>query len=249
MLILVIVAGLLLGTLLNIIIIRLPRERNLLRWPLHCTRTGEALVWWQLLPVVGWLVQRGRSRDGRPLHWIHPVVELLTALVVTLLYLRYGFVASFFYLVFVCVVLIITGAIDWLHRSIYTFVILGSALLAMIGSLLLPPATLTLLEAGLGALIGGICFVLLFMLGRILFPSAAVPFGLGDVYLAIFIGSAVGITRLGPSLFYGILMAGIVSAVIVFAKYILRRRDMPQYIAYGTYMCLGTILYIVAWGL
>ncbi|NJL34934.1 MAG: prepilin peptidase, partial [Chloroflexaceae bacterium] len=53
MLILVIVAGLLLGTLLNIIIIRLPREGNLLRWPLHCTRTGEALAWWQLLPVVG----------------------------------------------------------------------------------------------------------------------------------------------------------------------------------------------------
>lgn len=58
---LLIVGGLLLGSLLNIVIIRLPRERQLLRTPLHCTRTGEPLAWWQVIPLLGWLIQRGRS--------------------------------------------------------------------------------------------------------------------------------------------------------------------------------------------
>jgi hypothetical protein len=44
-------------------------------------------------------------------------------------------------------------------------------------------------------------------------------------------------------------MAGIVSAGIVIAKYALRRRDMPEYISYGTYLCLGVVLYSVLQGL
>lgn len=240
---LVFFAGLVLGTLLNIIIIRLPHERNLLGWPLHCTRSGQPLALWQVLPVLGWLLQRGRAPNGRSLHWIYPLVEILTATVLALLYARYGATPTFFYLAFVSSVLLVTGAIDWLHRFIYTFVILGSVLLVLLGGLAVP--SLSLRNTGLGLIVAGIGFMLLFMLARVLFPAKAAPFGLGDVYLGMFIGAAIGFTRLGPALWYGILMAGIVSAVLVFAKYALRRPDIPEYIAYGSYLCLGTILYIV----
>jgi leader peptidase (prepilin peptidase)/N-methyltransferase len=246
MIVLVFLAGLLLGSLLNIIIIRLPREQNMLGWP-RCTRTGERLAWWQLLPVFGWLLQKGRARDGRSLHWLYPLVELLTALVVVLLSINYGFSPTFFYLTFVCAVLIVTGAIDWLYRWIYTFVILGSVPLALLFGITVN--NMTLLNAGLGALVAGIGFILLYMLARVLFPGKSAPFGMGDVYLGIFIGAAVGLTRLGPVIWYGVLMAGAVAAVIVFAKYALRRRDMPEYISYGTYLCLGTVVYLLVWGL
>jgi leader peptidase (prepilin peptidase)/N-methyltransferase len=246
MIALVFLAGLLLGSLLNIVIIRLPREQNMLGWP-RCTRTGERLAWWQLLPVLGWLLQKGRARDGRSLHWLYPLVEVLTALVVALLYINYGFSPTFFYLTFVCAVLIVTGAIDWLYRWIYTFVILGSVPLALLFGITVN--NMTLLNAGLGALVAGIGFILLYMLARVLFPGKSAPFGMGDVYLGIFIGAAVGLTRLGPVIWYGVLMAGVVAAVIVFSKYALRRRDMPEYISYGTYLCLGTVVYLLVWGL
>jgi leader peptidase (prepilin peptidase)/N-methyltransferase len=246
MIVIVFLAGLLVGSLLNIIIIRLPREHNLLGWP-RCTRTGEPLAWWQLVPLVGWLVQRGRARDGRLLHWIYPLVELLTATVLALLYARYSFSPTFFYLAFVCAILIVTGAIDWLHRWIYTFVMLGSVLAVLLLTLLVPETTLR--NALVGAVVAGFGFMLLYILARFLVPGKSVPFGLGDVYLGIFIGAAIGLTRLGEALWYGILMAGIVSAGIVIAKYALRRRDMPEYISYGTYLCLGVVLYIVLQGL
>jgi leader peptidase (prepilin peptidase)/N-methyltransferase len=240
---LVFIIGLVLGSLLNVIVVRLPRERGMTGWP-RCTRTGEPLAWWQLLPLVGWLAQRGRAADGRPIHWIYPAVELLTALSLLRLQQLYGLSPAFFYLAFVCAVLIVTGAIDWLHRYIYTFVILGAALLALIAG---PLVGMDWRNVLLGALAAGFIFMLFYMAARIMFPAAGVPFGLGDVYLAIFIGAVVGLLNLAPALFYGMLMAGVASAGIL----IVRRtgRPTPTYISYGTYLCLGVLLFIATGGM
>lgn len=240
---LILLAGLMLGSLLNILIVRLPRERRLLGWP-RCTRTAEPLAWWQLLPVAGWLIQRGRARDGRPLHWIFPLVELLSGLLLLRLYQLYGLGPPFFYLTFVCAVLLVTGAIDWLHRYIYTFVILGATLVALVAGPLVGMDWRVVL---LGALAAGFIFLIFFILARALFPAAGVPFGLGDVYLAIFIGAAVGLLNLGPALFYGMAMAGAVAAGILVAR--AAGRATPTYIAYGSYLCLGVVLFIALGGM
>lgn len=242
---LVFIGGLVLGALLNVVIIRLPREKRLLGWP-RCTRTGEPLAWLNLLPMIGWALQGGRARNGKRLHWIYPLIEALTATTLTLLYARYGFSPAFFYLTFVSVVLIITGAIDWLHRFIYTFIILGATVLALVFGRL---AGMNLIDVALGALVAGGVFTIFFMLARVMFPGAGVPFGLGDVYLGIFIGAAVGLGHLASALFYGMLMAGIVAAGIIVARRLQPDRPLPQYLSYGTYLCLGVIVYTVAWGL
>src|SRR5579859_3949386 len=99
--------GLFLGTLLNLVIIRLPRERTLGGWP-HCTRCGRPLALWQYLPLIGWLSQAGRARCcGRQLHWIYPLIELLSTIACLLFALSYGVGALFFYLVFVTIVLLV----------------------------------------------------------------------------------------------------------------------------------------------
>lgn len=239
------VAGLLLGSLLNVVVIRLPRERNMGGWP-RCTRCGQRLAWWQLLPVAGWLAQGGRARCcGRALLWLFPLIELLSAAVLALFYARYGLTAAFFYGSFVAAVLIVTGAIDWLHRSIYTFVILGSALIALLCAALVPGHSF--LNALLGALSAGFVFALFFALARVMFPAASSPFGLGDVYLGIFIGAAVGLINLLPALFYGMLLAGIFSAALIILKRA-GRPNIPQYISYGTFLCLGALGYLIWWG-
>jgi leader peptidase (prepilin peptidase)/N-methyltransferase len=242
----VFVVGLFLGTLLNVVIIRLPREREM-GGRLRCTRCGRPLAWWQALPLIGWLAQGGRGRCcGRPLNWLFPLIELLTGTVLALFYMRYRLAVPFFYLAFVAAVLIVTGAIDWLHRSIYTFLILGAALIVLLASLIVPEHSF--LNALLGALIAGFVFVILFVLARALFPARSSPFGLGDVYLGIFIGAAIGLTNLMPALFYGILLAGIFSAVLIVARRS-GRPNVPEYISYGTFLCLGTLGYLLWWGL
>jgi leader peptidase (prepilin peptidase) / N-methyltransferase len=242
---LVFVIGLFGGALLNLVVIRLPREGAMAGWP-RCTRCGRPLAWWQLLPVVGWLAQGGRGRCcGRRLGWIFPVVELLFGLSLALLYQRHGLATPFFYLAFVSAVLIVTGAIDWLHRFIYTFVILGSAVFALFGAHFVTRHSLT--NALLGALAGGFLFAIFYALARAMYPGKAAPFGLGDVYLAIFIGAAVGITNFMPALFAGMLLAGLFSVVLL----LLRRagRPGPEYISYGTFLCIGALGYLLARGL
>ncbi|MFN8502881.1 prepilin peptidase [Kouleothrix sp.] len=240
------VAGLALGALVNRVVARLPRERGL-GGPAHCTRCGRALAWWQQLPLIGWLAQGGRGRCcGRPLHWIFPLNELLVAAALVLFHLRYGLTTSFFYLAFVALVLVLTGAIDWLHRSIYTFVILGAALATLAVSFAIPHHSF--LNALLGALLAGFVFAIFFALARLLFPSTAVPFGLGDVYLAIFIGAALGLLRLMPAIFYGMVLAGLFSLALL-ALRAAGRPNVPQYISYGSFLCLGALAYLVAWGL
>src|SRR5262245_10593312 len=244
--IVVFIAGLLLGTLLNVVIVRLPRERDLGGWP-RCTRCGRPLAWWQLLPLIGWLAQGGRGRCcGRRLNWLFPLVELLAAGSLVAFYLRYGLGGTFVYLVFVTAVLLVTGAIDWLHRSIYTFVILGAALIALLVAQVIPSHSF--LNALFGVLVAGFVFAIFFVLARVLFPGKAAPFGLGDVYLGIFIGAAVGLTRLGPSLFYGMLLAGVYSALIIVVRR-MGRAGVSEYISYGTFLCLGTLAYLLLFGL
>jgi leader peptidase (prepilin peptidase)/N-methyltransferase len=244
--ILVFVAGLFLGTLLNLVVIRLPRERTMGGLP-RCTRCGQPLTWWQVLPLVGWLAQGGRARCcGKRLDWIFPLVELTTGAVLALLYVRYGLNGPFFYLAFVAAVLIVTGAIDWLHRYIYTFVILGSALIALIASFFV--AGHSWRNAVVGAIVAGFVFALFFALARAMYPAKSAPFGLGDVYLAIFLGAALGFTNLMPALFYGMLLAGVFSAVLIGLRRV-GRPGVPEYISYGTFLCIGALAYVLVWGL
>ncbi|MEO7911898.1 MAG: prepilin peptidase [Roseiflexaceae bacterium] len=242
----VFVAGLFLGTLLNLIIIRLPQEHGLGGWP-RCTRCGRPLAWWQLLPLFGWLAQAGRARCcKRSLNPLFPLIELITGLTLAIFQVRYGLSVPFWYLTFVAAVLIVTGAIDWLHRSIYTFAILGAALIVLITTAVAPIHSF--LNALVGALVAGFVFAIFFALARVLFPGKSSPFGLGDVYLGIFIGAAVGLTNLLPSLFYGMVLAGVFSAVLIVAKRS-GRANVPEYISYGTFLCLGALGYLVVWGL
>ncbi len=245
--IVVFIAGLFLGTLLNVVIARLPREHELNGWP-RCTRCGRPLAWWQLLPIVGWLAQGGRGRCcGRRLHWLFPLVELLAAAALARFYVLYGASGVFFYLAFVAAVLLVTGAIDWLHRSIYTFIVLGATLVVLLASLALWPYH-NIVNALLGTLIAGFVFAIFFALARLLFPGKAAPFGLGDVYLGIFIGAALGLTRLTPALFYGMLLAGVYSALVIVARRT-GHDQVSEYISYGSFLCLGALGYLALRGL
>lgn len=244
----VFLVGLVIGTLLNIVVVRLPRERAMGGWP-RCTRCGRPLAWHQALPLIGWLAQGGRGRCcGRRLSWLFPLIELISGAALALFYARYGFAASFFYLAFVAAVLIVTGAIDWLHRSIYTFVILGATLLALVGAAVMGLPDHSFANTLVGALAAGLVFVIFYILARALFPGRSSPFGLGDVYLGIFIGAAVGWTNLPPALFYGIALAGVFSAAVIIMRRA-GRANVSEYISYGTFLCLGALGYLLLWGL
>lgn len=68
------------GSFLNLVAWRVPREESIIAPPSHCPHCGTRLRWHDNLPVLGWLLLRGRCRHcHRPIHPRYLLVELLTA--------------------------------------------------------------------------------------------------------------------------------------------------------------------------
>ena len=71
------VVGLLLGSFLNVCVVRVPRGESVVKPGSHCRACGHAVRWFDNVPVVSWLALRGRCRDcGARVSWRYPVVEL-----------------------------------------------------------------------------------------------------------------------------------------------------------------------------
>jgi len=68
------------GSFLNVVAWRLPRQESVVLPPSHCPHCGTRLAWFETIPVLGWLVLRGRCRHcGAPISARYPAVELLCA--------------------------------------------------------------------------------------------------------------------------------------------------------------------------
>ena len=68
------------GSFLNVVAWRLPRQESVVLPPSHCPHCGTHLAWFENIPVLGWLALRGRCRHcGAPISPRYPAVELLCA--------------------------------------------------------------------------------------------------------------------------------------------------------------------------
>ncbi|PKY11901.1 prepilin peptidase [Acidithiobacillus marinus] len=73
--------GLLIGSFLNVVVHRVPRRESIIRPASHCPHCGHVLRAWENIPVLSWLLLRGRCHDcGSPIAWRYPALELLTGL-------------------------------------------------------------------------------------------------------------------------------------------------------------------------
>lgn len=77
----VFLVGLAVGSFLNVCVYRLPRNRSIVSPPSACPACGHRIRWRDNIPVLGWLLLRGKCRDcGAPISIRYPVVELGTAI-------------------------------------------------------------------------------------------------------------------------------------------------------------------------
>ena len=223
--------GLLIGPVVNLGIQRLPRRRSLLRGRPRCVRCRTRLGAPELLPIVGWLLQRGRCRHcGGQLPLRALLVELAMPLACAALWLHdgpgallavhTGAVAFFLAVLF----------IDLEHRLVLNRMT-GPGLLLALGCAALdvgPPLPLALL----GALVG---FIFLFV------PAVLLPgLGMGDVKLAAVIGAFLGFPAVLTALFAGVLCGGGAAAFLLLT----RRAGRRGTFAYAPYLVVGVLLMI-----
>jgi leader peptidase (prepilin peptidase)/N-methyltransferase len=230
------------GTLLHLLAMRMDRWRVGARW-LRCLGCGRPVTWWAALPLLGVLVQRGRTGCcRRRLDHLVPLCEVWAALSVLAL-LESGANSPWQLArdALIATTCLTTALIDWRFRHVDP----RWLSLATLGLLLLAPAAgIAWLDAGLGMLFGAMLFAGFVRLGAALFPAGPTPLGAGDVVIAAFIGAAAGVTHLALALLPGMLLAGGYAAWLMVVHRAAARRRV---FAYGAWLCVGAWLALVIW--
>ena len=126
-------AGIIIGSFLNVCIYRIPKEESIAYPPSHCGSCGHNLNMLDLVPIFSWLFLRGRCRYcGEKVSKQYPIVEGATGLLFVFLYLKFGFTIELLkYMVFTSI-LIVVGIIDFKTQDVYDSTIIALGIIGVL---------------------------------------------------------------------------------------------------------------------
>ena len=225
--------GFAVGSFLNVVIDRVPQKQSLLNPPSHCPHCQQPLKFYDLIPVVSYLILRARCRYCQakiPVRIL--LVELATGLLFLFAWLKFGpdwyaVVISIYSALLICITVI-----DLEHQIIPNLLVYPAIGL----SILMVP--LFHLDNWTGYLLGGVIgFGVLYLIGN-LAPGAM---GLGDVKLAVFLGMMTGFPGVVIAFFLAFVIGGLVAGTLLAIKKIGRKDP----IAFGPFLALGGYLALI----
>ena len=226
--------GLLVGSFVNVLVHRLPRGESVVSPGSHCPACGEPIRAYDNVPVISWLVLRGRCRCCRaPIALRYPAVELANGLLWALVFLRArdrAELASGAFLVSACLALLAIDAEFQIlpDKITLTGIAVGIAL-SFFGGTRGPVGAVA--GAALG---GGGLLLVAFLYQRI---AGQEGMGLGDVKMLAMIGAF-----LGPAgVLVTILLASVSGSVVGLALIAARRGDRRMRLPFGVFLAIGAV--------
>ncbi|MGV1100176.1 prepilin peptidase [Thiovibrio sp. JS02] len=232
------VFGALVGSFLNVVILRLPREGASIVFPAsHCPFCKERIRWHDNIPLLSFLLLRGRCRHCRhAISWQYPAVELAMALLSLALFRHFGPTVLYpIYFVFAAALLVIIF-IDFQHQLIPDVISLPGIALGFALSFVNPFVSWQ--DAGLGILFGAGSFFLLALLYYLLTRREGM--GGGDIKLLGMIGAFLGWQSL-PFVVFSSSLMGTLVGVWAMAK---QKKGGKTVIPYGPFLAMGALLYL-----
>jgi leader peptidase (prepilin peptidase)/N-methyltransferase len=232
--------GLATGSFLNVVIHRVPRGESLVRPASRCPGCRSPIRYRHNIPVVGWLMLRGRCADcGKPISARYPLVEIATAvlfLAVTLQLTRMHLLAALpAYLYFAAIGLAL-AVIDVEWRRLPNAIVLPSypvlAILLIVASAV-QGDWWPLARAGIGA-----AALFLFFLAIAMVHPAGL--GFGDVKLAGIVGGVLAYVS-WPALIIGAFGGFLLGALVGVAVLVSRRGGRKTAIPFGPFMIAGAL--------
>ncbi len=232
--------GSIVGSFLNVCIVRLPHERSVVFPASHCVHCKKPIQWCDNIPLVSYLLLAGACRHcKKKISFRYFLVELITAITFLLFYKYFGLTAILIpYLVMVSGFIVATF-VDFEHRIIPDEVSIGGMIAGVIFSALIPQLHgqdifwKGALWSIVGLLAGGGSIYLMGLLGDIIFKKESM--GGGDVKLMAMVGAFMG-WKLAILTFF---LAPFFGAIYGLAEKI---RTKESTIAYGPFLVLGALL-------
>jgi leader peptidase (prepilin peptidase)/N-methyltransferase len=231
----VLLVGLAVGSYLNVVIYRLPREISTVLPRSSCPECGSPIRALDNLPLLSFLLLGGRCRQCRaPIARRYPLVEALTGLLFVACFERFGVEPAALAAALFGSLMIVLAAIDVEHLLLPDRITLPGILVGLVLQPLLPWSTF--LEAILGTLVGAGLLVLLAETWYWLREQEGI--GLGDVKMLALIGSFLGWKGVLVTLF-GASLAGAVTGLVLMA---LGKAELRSKLPFGAFLALGGLI-------
>src|SRR5919202_4980497 len=121
------------GSFLNVLVARLPEGRSLVAPRSACCSCGTELAWYDNVPVLSYLILRGRCRScGARISVLYPAVELATAGLVAACFVVFGLSGKALLSAFFCAVLVAVTSTDLTHRIVPNRIVLPAAAVVLV---------------------------------------------------------------------------------------------------------------------
>jgi leader peptidase (prepilin peptidase) / N-methyltransferase len=234
------VFGAIVGSFLNVCIFRLPAEASIVKPRSQCPYCHHPIRNRDNIPLISFIILRGKCRDcGGKISWHYPLVELITALLALLLFLKFGLTLNFLIFFIFTAVLIVITFIDLDHQIIPDILTLPGIPIFCLAAIFL--LKIPWQEALLGLLIGGgILFMIAFVYELI---SRREGMGGGDIKLLAMIGGFLG----WKSLIFILLFSSFSGAMVGITAMIIKKQDMKYAVPFGPFLSAAAVAYLF-WG-
>ena len=220
--------GLCTGSFLNVVIYRLPRGESITFDRSHCPFCGKQLVWYDLIPVLSYLLLLGRCRSCHTRISIkYPIVELLTGIIFIVLFHHFGATLVFLKYLFLSALLVAVSFIDLEHYIIPNSLVITG----LVGGVFL---NLAARDVGVVSALIGIFVTSGFLLLIALVSKGGM--GGGDIKLAAVTGLFLGWPLAPFGLFLGACVGGLVAIFLLLFR--IKERKDPQ--PFGPFIAVGT---------
>ena len=229
--------GAIIGSFLNVCIVRLPEQRSIVRPPSHCPTCRRDIAWYDNVPLLSYMLLRGRCRGcGTRISPLYPAVELLTGALAVALWLRLGPTLAFAgYFAFAAALITVTF-IDLDHRIIPDVISLPGILMGLAVSFVSP--LVTPVDAVLGILAGGGVLLAIALAYQAIRGQEGM--GGGDVKLLAMIGAFLG----WQSVFVTLMVASLIGSLIGVVLMLYQRADTKFAIPFGPFLACGALVYL-----
>ncbi len=247
------ILGAIVGSFLNVCIVRLPHEVSVVTPPSHCPKCKKNIPWYDNIPLISYIFLKGRCRFcKKKISFRYFFVELITAISFTLFYIYFGLKSILLPYLVMLSCFIVATFVDFEHRIIPDEVSIGGMLAGLFFSFFMPslqgveanntnffmPHLKSLGMSILGILIGGGVIYLMGLIGDFLFKKESM--GGGDIKLLAMIGAFLGwkyaLLTFFIAPFFGSIF-GIIEKI----------RTKQTVIAYGPFLVLGAVISLF-WG-
>lgn len=228
--------GAIFGSFLNVCIYRLPRKESVVTPGSHCPRCGSPIPLWYNIPLVSYLLLRGRCRNcAQPIPIRYPLVEALTGALFVLVWHSYGFGPSFFYYAILVLFLVPISFIDLDTKLILNVLTLPGICLGLLLSLFFDSVSPA--QSLLGLVLGGGFLWLLGLLGEFAFKKESM--GGGDIKLGALIG-----VFLGPEVIIALFLAFFLAFPVIALGMSTKKLHRNSTVPFGPFISLAAIVVI-----